>query len=153
MPSSQPPIATANGAVLSEESANGLVGAPSENHEPGLDGRSRALDSFVSYMPLRCAWACTSHKSQGLTLDQVQIDLRDHFRAHPGSLYVTLSRVRPPAGIRLVGSPADFIGRCNADPRVRPALGEGVVAGEGHVSACPAGVMGRNEDQVSTSVA
>jgi ATP-dependent DNA helicase PIF1 len=90
-----------------------------QHDEPGPDGKSRTLDGFISYMPLRCAYATTCFKSQGLTLDRCQIDLRDPFMGFPGSLYVALSRVRTPAGLRLVGSPADFVARCNADQRVR----------------------------------
>jgi hypothetical protein len=43
--------------------------------------------------PVAVAYATTFHKSQGVTLDKVGIDLRNHPFAH-GMLYVALSRVR-----------------------------------------------------------
>lgn len=72
----------------------------------------------VTYVPLRLAYATTVHKSQGLTLDQVQVDFRDGFFKSPGMLYVALSRVRTPEGLRLVGRPEQFVQRCKADPKV-----------------------------------
>ncbi len=73
----------------------------------------------VRYMPLRAAWGCTTHKTQSLTLDSVQVDFRNSFFTHPGMLYVALSRARTKEGLRLVGTPEQFISRCKVDPRVR----------------------------------
>jgi hypothetical protein len=72
----------------------------------------------VEYMPLRLAYASSVHKSQGLTLDQVQVDISDPFFAAPAMVYVALSRGRSLEGLRLVGNPALLLKRCTVDPLV-----------------------------------
>ena len=66
---------------------------------------------WISYMPIRLAFASTVHKSQGLTLDRLQIDARSRFFGSPGMAYVALSRCRTPENIRIVANVADFAKR------------------------------------------
>lgn len=64
-----------------------------------MDGET--VLASVKQVPLRCAWAITIHKSQGMTLDRARMDLRRTFA--PGMGYVALSRVESMNGLYLDG--------------------------------------------------
>lgn len=72
----------------------------------------------VYYYPLRLAYASTVHKSQGLTLDTVQIDFSNKFFGNASMGYVALSRVRTAEGLRIVGSPRLLESRINISRKV-----------------------------------
>lgn len=97
------------------------VGRAKQLRKDGLSDRIEGKWEIVgalTYMPLRLAWASTVHKSQGLSLDLVQVNINDHFFSTPGMLYVALSRARTAEGLRLVGSPNVFKARCTTDKRI-----------------------------------
>ncbi len=64
------------------------------------DERGVELATF-NQIPLRLAWAITIHKSQGMTLDEAEIDLRRTFEAGQG--YVALSRLKQFDSLTLLG--------------------------------------------------
>jgi ATP-dependent DNA helicase PIF1 len=83
--------------VIKTAAGDDIVAAPSE-WTIEEDGH---IIAQVKQLPLRLAWAITIHKSQGMSLDAAEIDLRRPFAAGMG--YVALSRVRTLEGIRLMG--------------------------------------------------
>jgi hypothetical protein len=88
-----------------------------------ISGGEKKILGDINYMPLRLAYASTVHKSQGLTLDSVQIDIRPKFYHEcPGMLYVAMSRCRSKEGLRLIGSPKTFAQNCTVNPKIRRFL-------------------------------
>ena len=87
--------------------AKSCVTRATERHDNGEDVFTRAQ------LPLRLAWAMTIHKAQGMTLQQVEIDLGGCFAK--GQAYVALSRCQDLSRVRLLNfSPNVVI----TDPRV-----------------------------------
>jgi ATP-dependent exoDNAse (exonuclease V) alpha subunit len=58
------------------------------------------IGSVVQY-PIKLAYALTIHKAQGLTFDEVTVDLRRP-TFQKGQTYVALSRARAPQGLRII---------------------------------------------------
>lgn len=73
---------------------------------------------YITYMPLKLAYATTVHSCQGLTIEGgLQCKLGDPFlrRLH-GGLHVILSRCKNPFDYRLIGSRNSFIKSNYIDP-------------------------------------
>jgi hypothetical protein len=66
------------------------------NEVPGLGA------SVLHQVPLKLAWSITTHKSQGMSLSFVRIDVGNAFAA--GQVYVALSRARAEDGLELRGT-------------------------------------------------
>jgi ATP-dependent DNA helicase PIF1 len=84
--------------------------------------KKRYVTAQVEYFPLRLAYASTVHRSQGLTLDRVQFDVRNPFAGACAMSYVAISRCRTLEGLRIVGQPDVFAKRVKTDPRVEQWL-------------------------------
>lgn len=87
-----------------------------------MPDRKRFVEGQVELWPVRLAYASTVHKSQGLSLDRLQCDIRDHFFGQPAMLYVAMSRSKTLEGLRVVGQRERYVSNCNCDERVRPWL-------------------------------
>jgi ATP-dependent DNA helicase PIF1 len=87
-------------------------------HVRGTKRDKRYVQGQVRYYPIRLAYASTVHKSQGLSLDKIQVDIRNHFFSASAMEYVALSRCRTLEGLRIVGMREKFAVNCKADPRV-----------------------------------
>lgn len=85
-------------APIVELSSGKKVTVRSDSWRIEEDGKVKAE---ISQIPLKLAWAITIHKSQGMTLDEAEIDLSKAFA--PGMGYVALSRLRSIDGLYLKG--------------------------------------------------
>jgi hypothetical protein len=83
-----------------------------------MPDKKRFVEGQVEMWPLRLAYATTVHKSQGVSLDRLQVDVRDHFFSSYGMVYVALSRCRTLEGLRVIGQRERFVTQCKCDPRV-----------------------------------
>lgn len=68
-------------------------------HEWSMKDITDAPLASFRQIPLKPAYAVTIHKSQGMTLENADVDCKGMFA--PGQLYVGLSRVRTLGGLRL----------------------------------------------------
>lgn len=58
-------------------------------------------DQWITQLPVKPAYALTIHKAQGLTFDEIIVDLSKNTFAE-GQLYTALSRVRTPQGLSII---------------------------------------------------
>lgn len=56
---------------------------------------------YISYLPIKLAYALSIHKSQGMTIDALEIDLGFNIFA-PGQLYTALSRAKSLKSIKII---------------------------------------------------
>ena len=81
----------------------------------------------MRHFPMRLAWSSTIHKSQGLTLNNVQIDPSEIFA--PGQVYVALSRLKSLEGMSLTDAIDPSV--VKADPDLVSFYDKLIIEGKG----------------------
>lgn len=99
-----------DGFPIIETSDKRTIKITPQSWSVGEDGKILAE---IKQVPLRLAWAITVHKSQGMSLDAAEIDLRNAFTYGQG--YVAISRVRSLTGMKIIGINTQAL---LVDPRV-----------------------------------
>ncbi len=87
-----------------------------------FEGETNGIKFIRHQVPLRPLYSGTIHKSQGMTLDRVVVDLRSDFWEH-GQLYVALSRVRDPSKICILLPQNET----ENDDKIKPVSDKGIV--------------------------
>ncbi len=92
-----------------------------ENFEYNSNGHAKKnAIGTLNVIHAKLMYGATTHKAQGLTLDDVQINLkgegRNFLSRQSGMLYTSLSRVRTPEGLTIVGTPEDLVKCCYVNP-------------------------------------
>lgn len=63
-------------------------------------------NSFIYHMPIKTSYALSIHKSQGMTIDAVELDLGENIFAH-GQTYTALSRAKKLESIKIINVDKD----------------------------------------------
>lgn len=88
-------VALFNGQIAYVERADAEIKqSPLDTYDTNM-----VILAKASYFPIKFGWAITTHKSQGMTLDEVSIDAKGFFAE--GQFYVALSRCKTLEGVTI----------------------------------------------------